>query len=139
MGSSGVGKTTLVRSFVAGRYAPATEPTYGVDFCTAGRFQLWDTAGLPSRATVDVAMVRDAAVVVLAFADARSFVAIQTHWLPLVKRCAPASARLVLASLQTIDDECDDVHAAYARSIGATYAIVAAESTTSVARFFHML
>ena len=95
--------------------------------------QLWDTAGLPEYEAGDAVLVRNAAVVVLAYTTADSFIAIQTRWYPLVQQYAPPHAALVLARCQSVlGDAC---HAAYARDIGATYAVVTAESRVSMRAF----
>lgn len=143
VGASRVGKTTLIRSALAGTYDPARHRTYGVEFCSLGPLQLWDVAGSARRAPIEQVMVRDASVVVLACADWRSFLVLQQRWVPLVRR-HNARARLVLAAFKS-DERGGDVRArhgvlaAYATELGATYTTVTATSPASVVAFFALL
>jgi len=152
LGESRVGKTTLVRSYVARTYRPACECTYGIEVTAATTnsddvaFQFWDVGG--AYPPIPEIMARHAAVIVLAFADADSFSALDRHWMP-VARAAQTATRargfaaplLVLARLQSdrVGGDVaarDSVHAAYARHIGASaYATVTATSTDSVDAF----
>lgn len=148
LGPTRVGKTTLIDSTLARRYAPARHRTIGILPRAHGVWQLWDTAGARRFATVPQLYTRNAAIIVLAFADARTFVAVQRFWYAravaeahAARRRGFASPLLVVAALKSDvygGDVAarDEVHEAYARSIGASYVTVSAKSTASRRAFF---
>lgn len=150
LGESRVGKTTLVRSARAGEFRPAPECTYGVEVTRTNGLQCWDVGG--AHPPVSQIMARHAAVIVLAFTDTTSFLALDTRWLPVARAaqaesCAQgfAAPRLVLARLQSdrVGGDVaahDAVHAAYARHIGAhAYTTVTAHAPASVAACMALL
>ena len=157
VGASRVGKTTLIASQLARRYSAARERTIGVsvhDYYPKTpdderlRLQLWDTAGKRCYQPVPEVLARNAALIVLAFADARSFVTMQRRWYPRARAEQRAAARrgflephLVVAALKADvygGDVVahDEVHAAFALSIGASYVTVTAKSAASRNAFF---
>jgi energy-coupling factor transporter ATP-binding protein EcfA2 len=130
MGESGVGKTTLLRSLAAGTFEPATRRTIGVEMSVSGHIEWWDMAGARRYSPVDMVYehaARSSALVLLLFADADSFVALQRRW----HAYAVHAPRLMLVALRAPPCGRDRVHEAYARSIGASY--IVADATHSLA------
>jgi hypothetical protein len=156
LGASGVGKTTLAHSCGADAFVPACAPTVYVDPCRAPRWaiEFWDTTGHLERVGYRQVLTRDAAVLVLCFADARSFRALQHCSLPLAhaeqaraRRLGRAEPTLLLVAVHAASSCADDlhglddrVHRAFARSIGATaYTSVNAANERSREAFLRLL
>jgi small GTP-binding protein len=75
LGSTAVGKTSMISQFVHGPMNQSHQPTVGIDFfvkvVTVGdlnvRLQIWDTAGQEHFNSVTPSYIRKATVVVLVF------------------------------------------------------------------------
>lgn len=151
LGSSGVGKTTLMLSHLANAFRRARRETIGVDIFAWNDLQLWDTAGCAEFEAIEEVTTRNAAIIVLAYADAASFVEVQTRWYPRacrerdkVESAGFTRSRLVLVSMQSDkyggdEENLDVMHEAYAHSIGAEYTSVTATTHASRRAFFRLL
>ena len=140
-----------MRSLLANAFDRVRRRTIGVDVCYWHNLQLWDTAGIEHFEALEQVTTRNAAIIVLAYSDAASFVAVQQRWYPRACREAArleqagfSRPRLVLASLQSDryggdEDARDDMHAAYARSIDAVYTTTTATTHASRHAFFSLL
>lgn len=75
VGSSGVGKTSIVRQLIDGRFQEEGQPTIGVEFKTysltaegeAVKLQIWDTAGQERFRSVSKAYFRNALGAILVY------------------------------------------------------------------------
>lgn len=97
LGSSGVGKTSLMERYVASRFSAQYKITVGADFSTKDvtvdgeliTLQIWDTAGQERFQSLGVAFYRgaDACVLVYDVTDAASFSKLDS-WRDEFVRCA---------------------------------------------------
>ena len=129
---------------MARAYTRAEHQTIGVDIGVCDSLQLWDVAGEPVYEPLAEVSTRNAAVIVLAYRDTASFIALQQRFVPRARveqrRCVArgrSAPRLLLLALDA--DERDAVHEAYARSIGAEYALVTVASRVSRADAFRLI
>lgn len=100
LGSSGVGKTSLVNRHIKGVFNPGTESTIGASFCTnkisttIGNIVLsiWDTAGQERYASLIPMYYRDAAIALIVFdlADIDSFERAK-FWIETIESSKPES------------------------------------------------
>lgn len=75
LGSAGVGKTSIILSFMYDRFLVANEPTIGVDFFTRSisignnkvTLSIWDTAGQEQYSSLAPIYIRDSDFIVLVY------------------------------------------------------------------------
>jgi len=105
VGSSGVGKTAVVRQLVDGKFTEEGQPTIGVEFKTYSlladgeniKLQIWDTAGQERFRSVSKAYFRNSTGAILVFdvTNRQSFEDLN-HWHNDLTQLAQPNAYIVL-------------------------------------------
>jgi small GTP-binding protein len=107
LGSSGVGKSSIIQRLVGGTFCEQQNTTCGADFysyaCTAGgqqvKLQIWDTAGQERFRAISKAYFRNAVGAILVFdiSDMQSFVELG-EWLNELQKLAMPNAYVLLVA-----------------------------------------
>ena len=94
LGSSGVGKTTLITRYKTRKYVRNIPSTLGSNFVTIKKtfnkkkyiLNIWDTAGQEKYNSLNKLLIQNAKIVILIYSitDKRTFLSLET-WLKLVK------------------------------------------------------
>ncbi|GMI47592.1 hypothetical protein TrCOL_g4651 [Triparma columacea] len=164
LGSSGVGKTSLVRSFVTKQFTPNVDTTIGASYLTKVmrvdgvgkteeyegvtqivKFNVWDTAGQEKYESLTSMYYRntDAAVLVYDVMDSQSFKKLK-HWANVLKNNLDRKVALIAVGnkvdLLNGDDgnravEAEEVNEVVA-SIGASYVETSAKDNIEVDEAF---
>lgn len=115
VGSSGVGKTTMVQRLVDGKYQNESQPTVGVEFKSYQfeleneliKLNIWDTAGQERFRSVSKAYFRNAIGAILVFAtnDSDSFDELDEWLNDLHQLAVPNAAILLVGSKSDLEDQ----------------------------------
>ncbi|XP_030078752.1 ras-related protein Rab7-like isoform X2 [Drosophila hydei] len=99
LGDSGVGKSTLIKSYFNERFTNSYQATIGVDFCTKHvnindrivRVQIWDTAGMERFLSITTSMFRgtDCCVLVYDVSSSSSFTNLEMWHSEFLKQVNP--------------------------------------------------
>eukprot|EP00906_Rhabdomonas_costata_P026879 RCo038260 len=149
VGSSGVGKTSLMSRFSHNTFTEGTAPTIGTSYITKEvevdgtwiRFCLWDTAGQEIYHALVPYYFRQAAVVILVYElPSRTSLEAAKGWMEQIRSNAPKDVEVVLTGNKcdlTAEGHIDLREAeAFASNIGATHALVSAKTGEGVADLF---
>ena len=152
VGSSGVGKTAVVRQLIDGKFTEEGQPTIGVEFKTYSltadgdniKLQIWDTAGQERFRSVSKAYFRNAvgAILVYDITNRSSFEELN-NWLNDLNSLAAPNACIVLIGNKsdlTEERQIDEAEAdAFAQRYGLTRLETSAKDGTGVKEAFARL
>jgi Ras-related protein Rab-18 len=154
IGSSGVGKSSILERFTRDKFDDRFQATVGVDFCsklvaqgeTISKLTLWDTAGQERFRTLTPSYYRGAHAVVLVFdvTSRESFGALTTTWVTELNLHVDTSKCIVVVMGNKMDCVGDrqvsfDEGNAYARENGFKYHEVSAKKSIGVQYAFSEL
>jgi small GTP-binding protein len=152
VGSSGVGKTSLVEHLISGSFHEETQPTIGVQFKTfsltvdneAINLQIWDTAGQERFKAVSKAYFRNAIGGILVFdlTNRLSFDDLNSWINDLNTLCAPNAHIILVGNKTDLVDSREIVESealAFAQRYNLAYLETSAKSGNNVAEAFARL
>lgn len=152
VGSSGVGKTAVVRQLIDGKFSEEGQPTIGVEFKTYSltadgdniKLQIWDTAGQERFRSVSKAYFRNAvgAVLVYDLTNRSSFEELNTWLNDLNSLAAPNACIVLIGNKADLTDErqIEEAEAdAFAQRYGLTRLETSAKDGTGVKEAFARL
>ena len=152
VGSSGVGKTAVVRQLIDGKFNEEGQPTIGVEFKTYSltadgdniKLQIWDTAGQERFRSVSKAYFRNAvgAILVYDITNRASFEELNTWLNDLNSLAAPNACIVLIGNKSDLTDErqIDEAEAdAFAQRYGLTRLETSAKDGTGVKEAFARL
>ena len=152
IGESGVGKTSIIAQFTAGKFDPDCVTSLSAQFISktvefanlqkAIKFDIWDTAGQEKYRAIAKIFYKDAKVICLVYdiTDAKSFNEIKNYWHNMIKNNADSEAIIALVAnksdlydnAQIKNEEGEE----YARSIGAIFQSTSAKSDSGITNLF---
>lgn len=98
LGASQCGKSSLIRRLAENSFAPAEQPTVGLNVVIlADNTQLWDASGQPRYGSLIATSLCGAQAIILCYniVNRASFVEVEEHWLPKLHAECNASIYLV--------------------------------------------
>ncbi len=116
VGDSGVGKSSLMKRFVANEFIDSQPPTIGIDFAFTVieingkriKVQIWDTAGQERFRTITNAYYRGAAGVIIVYdvSQSNTFDAISSYWLrTITENVGENCKKIIVGNKSDLDHE----------------------------------
>ena len=152
LGESGVGKTSIISQFTAGKFDPDCVTSLSaqfiskiVEFPSLNKsicFDIWDTAGQEKFRSVNTIFYRDANICILVYDITRkeSFESLKTYWHKTVKELGAEDILFGVAGnkIDKFEDEVVDQQEArdFASSIDAIFHLTSAIQNTSIDELF---
>ena len=152
LGESGVGKTSIIAQFTAGKFDPDCVTSLSAQFISktvefqnlgkAIKFDIWDTAGQEKYRALAKIFYKDAKVIFLVYdiTDAKSFNELKSYWHGVVKANGDSDA--IIAIVANKNDLYDNAQVKneegeeFARSIGAIFQSTSAKSDSGITSLF---
>ncbi|CAL6055728.1 Rab2a [Hexamita inflata] len=149
IGETGVGKTSLLQSFVTGKFAFGTISTSSAAFMRKTieingqiiKFQIWDTAGQERFRAMSAMYYRSAPFIIAVFdvAKKQTFAEIQNYWINEIKQHCDKNAAVFICG-NKIDQPQREITTeeatAYAQSVNAHYFECSAKTLVGVPQLF---
>ena len=152
LGESGVGKTSIIAQFTAGKFDPDCVTSLSAQFVSktvefanlekAIKFDIWDTAGQEKYRALAKIFYKDAKVIFLVYdiTDSKSFSELKTYWHGVVKSNGDSDAIIaIVANKSDLYDRAqiqNEEGEKFARSIGAIFQSTSAKSDSGISTLF---
>ena len=153
IGSSWVGKSSIIHRFTKGKFEENIKPTVGIGFTQKYllindinvQCNLWDTAGLEKYRSLGQKFYKDAYIVCLVYdiTNDKSFEDIEQIWLPNLLNCGEKYTVLALVGnkcdLYANEKVAETEAREYANSIGAEFFLTSAKNGDNIDILFESL
>ena len=152
LGESGVGKTSIIVQFTAGKFDPDCVTSLSAQFVSktvefrnlnkAIKFDIWDTAGQEKYRALAKIFYKDAKGILLVYdiTDLKSFNEVKSYWYNMIKQNADPDAIVAIVAnksdLYGNEQVKDDEGKEFAKSVGAFFQSTSAKSDTGITSLF---
>ena len=152
LGESGVGKTSIIAQFTAGKFDPDCVTSLSAQFVSktvefqnvnkAIKFDIWDTAGQEKYRALAKIFYKDAKGILLVYdiTDAKSFNEVKSYWYNMIKQNADPDAIVAIVAnksdLYGNEQVNNEEGKEFAKSVGAFFQSTSAKSDTGITSLF---
>ena len=152
LGESGVGKTSIIVQFTAGKFDPDCVTSLSAQFVSktvefrnlnkAIKFDIWDTAGQEKYRALAKIFYKDAKGILLVYdiTDLKSFNEVKSYWYNMIKQNADPDAIVAIVAnksdLYGNEQVKEDEGKEFAKSVGAFFQSTSAKSDTGITSLF---
>ena len=152
LGESGVGKTSIIAQFTAGKFDPDCVTSLSAQFVSkimefpnlnkAIKFDIWDTAGQEKYRALAKIFYKDAKGILLVYdiTYSKSFNEVKSYWYNMIKQNADPDAIVAIVAnksdLYGNEQVKDEEGKEFAKSIGAFFQSTSAKSDTGITSLF---